>query len=455
MEFDGRRGACPCGSGRRRKDCCGGTDGAGTSIAASTRESSLTKLLSFAFQPVFDPDHSIAENIFWGPVLQAGAPEQVRWLIDSEDATIKYNAWFLFDWDIDGEGTVARLFLDGDGAGVAPLERQFLERMAAAHLRLYEVEAVSRGEGVQLLDLWTGGRLFVIERAASLQMVTWDLLGARVAPDGCGGYVFEGGLYPFPADVRAPVLSRFRRLYRRHLKKFPDDDSAAFFRKHGMVFNHLWMALVAFPSPPALETADGDPLMFCRSVFDSAHLPELRAEILARPDIVRGADGRVAVTERTPDEVRELGRLDFEGQRIVLETSSQEQAARGRAWLEALAGARIRYRATAIETVEQTIMELRRPKAAVAPPPHAEDGAVRELYDRHYRTWLDRPEPELGNRTPRAAAQTKLWRARLLERLKALENSVERSALNGRSPYDFGWIWKELGLERPGSQPGL
>jgi hypothetical protein len=458
MDFDGRFGACPCGSGRRHQDCCGSPERArgGAPTPASTRESSLTKLLSFAFQPLFDGDHSAAENIFWGPLLRAGAPDQVQWLIESEDATIKYNAWFLFDWDVDGDGTVAQLFLDGEEAGVTREERKFLERLAAAHLRLYEVEAVRRGEGVQLLDLWTGGRFFVIERTASLQMASWDLLGARVAPDGGGGYVFEGGLYLFPADVRPPVLSRFRRLHRRHLRKFPGDDSAAFFRKHGVVFNHLWMELVAFPDPPSLETAEGDPLMFCRSVFDTVHVDALRSEIAARPDVLPAADGRLCVTERTGEAVRELGRLDFEGQRLVFESTSQERAARGRAWLEALAGERVRYRATAIETVEQTMMELRRrPKGAAEQAPQVETGAVRELYDRQYRTWLDRPDPGLGNRTPRAAARTKLWRAHVVERLKTLENGVERSALDGRPPYDLQWIWKELGLERPGPRPGL
>ena len=62
-----------------------------------------------------------------------------------------------------------------------------------------------------------------------------------------------------------------------------------------------------------------------------------------------------------------------------------------------------------------------------------------------------RPAPSLGNRTPRRAAQTKLWRPRLVELLKRLENGAERASLHGRPPYDFHWIWRELGIERPGS----
>jgi hypothetical protein len=84
------------------------------------------------------------------------------------------------------------------------------------------------------------------------------------------------------------------------------------------------------------------------------------------------------------------------------------------------------------------------------PPQPVDTEAVQELFDRHYSHWLDRPEPALGDRTPRAAAQLKLWRPRLLELLKQLENGAERAALQGRPPYDFRWIWNELGLVRPG-----
>jgi hypothetical protein len=46
---------------------------------------------------------------------------------------------------------------------------------------------VERGLGVHLIDLWTSERSFVIEREATDRIVTWDLLGARVSPDGIGG----------------------------------------------------------------------------------------------------------------------------------------------------------------------------------------------------------------------------------------------------------------------------
>jgi hypothetical protein len=34
--------------------------------------------------------------------------------------------------------------------------------------------------------------------------------------------------------------------------------------------------------------------------------------------------------------------------------------------------------------------------------------------------------------------------------LKAMENMAERQRRDGRTAYDFGWMWAALGLERPG-----
>lgn len=453
MSSSGRNQPCPCGSGRRFVDCCGLP--AHPTAGVSTRDSALSKLLAFAFQPAFDSDHSIAEVLFWGNLIREGATPELRWLLDSEEATVKYNSWFLFDWQVDGTGTVADLFLEEEQAQLSHDERLFIRRVADAHLRLYEVESIERGLGVHLLDLWTGDRLFVIERDASERMLAWDLLGARVAPDGIGGDVFEGGLYHYPADLKASILGHFRRKQRRHHREFPFDTLDDFFRTHGLVFHHLWLNLVTFPDPPQLRTAEGDSLVFCRSVFETDQADAVRGELAARPDLRAMPDGRFSWREPAGDTERELGSLVVEGERVVLETTSQERAARGRDWLETLFGSRVRYRATALETLEQTMSELRtrgaRSSRPIAEdPPDAGNGAVRELFDRHYRSWVDRPAQALGNRTPRAAAASRLWRPKVVDALKQLENAGQRAERSGRPAYDFGWIWRELGVSRPG-----
>ena len=453
MSSSGRDQPCPCGSGRRFSECCGLS--ALAPVGEATRDSALTKLLAFAFHPAFDSDHSIAEVLFWGKVIREGPGPELRWLLESEDATIKYNSWFLFDWEVDSSGTIAELFLQEEEARLSHAERQFVRRLAAAHLRLYEVEAIEPGVGVHLLDLWTGERRFVIERAATRQMATWDVLGARVAPDGIGGSVFEGGLYIYPAELKDAIVRHFRGLHRRHHRKSPFDTLDVFFRKHGAVFHHLWLNLVAFPDPPQLLTTDGDPLVFARSIFETDEPDAVRAALADRPEIHEARDGSLSWRETVEGHEHEVGSWLLEGNRLVLETTSQERAQRGRAWLESLCGPRVRYRATSLESLEQTMNDLRsqspQPRDRPVELEATEDsGAVREMFDHHYRIWLDRPAPELGNRTPRLAAANRTWRPKVEKLLKQLENSAARTSIDRRPAYDFGWIWDELGLSRPG-----
>jgi hypothetical protein len=439
------------------KDCCSRRVAAfrAPSVESAMRESALAKLLAFAFQPAFDGDHSVAEIVFWGDRLRAAAPDAVQRLLASDDTNVKYNSWFLFDWEVNGTGTVAELFLEEAASGLLPAERQYLDTLSRVHLRLYEVERVDRGRSVGLVDLWTGERRLVTDRSAPDPVVMWDVLGARVAPDGAGGHRFEGGLYRYPAEVKAQLLARFRQASRRHQRRDPGSDAAAFFRRHGALFHQLWLDLVAFPGPLELLTSDGDPMVFCRVVFDTARAQDVRRAIGGHPDVRPLAPHRFVLHAPAPDGSRELGRWEVDGTRVVFETTSQARATRGRAWLESLAGGLVQYRATAFETLDQAMDGLRRPAddGPGARPPARDARAVTALFDRHYRTWLDRPLSELGHRTPRAAARTRTWRPRLITLLKRLENGAAHAALAGRAPYDFRWIWSELGLERPDQRP--
>ena len=415
--------------------------------STNVRESALSKLLAFAFQPAFDNDHTAAEMVFWGDALTTVPPHELQRVMASEDAAIKYNAWFLFDWELEGGGTPAEVFLR-NAESVTPAERDYITRVGQAPLRLYEVEDVHPGRGLILVDLWSGERAAVVERTASTQIVRWDLLAARVAADGRGGHMLEGGVYLYPFGERDAILRHLRRVYRRYARRSPAGGDMGFFRACGTLFHHFWLQLVAFPQPPQVSTPDGEPLMFCRVIFDAPQVAQVQALLSEQADIQAGPGGDFSWTAVSHEGVREVGRWYVEGHRLVFETTSQGRAARARAWLEALAGPLVTYRATGLETLEQALDAIRRSGAGQRPD-WGDPGAVREVFDRHYREWLDRPNREFGDRTPRAAARLARLRARLTRRLKQLENDSARAALGGQPPYDFGWLWKELRLDRP------
>lgn len=55
----------------------------------------------------------------------------------------------------------------------------------------------------------------------------------------------------------------------------------------------------------------------------------------------------------------------------------------------------------------------------------------------------------LRNKTPRRTARTQAGREQVVALLKDMENRELRAARRqGSLPYDFFWMWQELGLER-------
>jgi hypothetical protein len=128
--------------------------------------------------------------------------------------------------------------------------------------------------------------------------------------------------------------------------------------------------------------------------------------------------------------------------RVLLEIMSRHRAERGRELLEAVAGPAVAYRATSHESVQRALE--RRPARRARPedevPPEAAAEIVPVFYERHYRGWLDEPLPALAGRTPRETAGLK----------SACPKVIALERLEGRPAYDFGWMWGELGLERPG-----
>ncbi len=110
-------------------------------------------------------------------------------------------------------------------------ERNFLEGLRGSHLRLYEILEVRIDQGFELRDLWDDRRLYVRERAATRQIVVWDLVVARIGPGGDGETVFETLPYLFPVADKDDLLKGFRKAHQIFTQEFPDKSISDFFRK--------------------------------------------------------------------------------------------------------------------------------------------------------------------------------------------------------------------------------
>lgn len=454
----GRNDPCPCGSGKKYKKCClpaegpaeGGRfvdDTGEESGEARTRDAAIGALARFGGRPEFDEARAEAKRVFSGG---RGFDPRVAELVD--DVEVKFAFFFLLDFPIPGRGTIAQDLLARQGNTLPVRQERTLRRLSSARLRLYEVEDVRVDEGLRLRDLRTGEELQVSERSATRQIQRWDVLAARVAPDGEGALRLEGGIYLLPVASKAALLEVVEVEERRLRTRDPGLDDDTLWRRCAPLVHHYWLDHVVERPKPKMVTAEGDPMAFGKIAFDVLDEAAVRSALERHPDLDSDEDGSYTWTEETPEFRRSLGRVEFRSDgRLVLEVTSRRRGERGRALLEEAAGGALRHRSTRFESVEKALEKHRSAPAKPAEeiPPDVAAEVIRQYKDRHYKTWPDTPLPALDGRTPRESAGLPALRPRLVDLLKDMENMEARGARPANPAYNFGWIWTELGLERP------
>jgi hypothetical protein len=410
----------------------------------------LAKLVRFAARAEFDAEQKAALEHFWRDLLTGEPDDRLDQVIRSEPVNIAYNSWFAYDFELQDGRTVFDLFLEREAKNFSAGERAFLEGMRGSHLRLYEILEVKIDRGFELRDLWDDRRLFVRERAATRQLVAWDVIGGRIGKAGDGETVFETLTYFFPAAMKNDLVKSLRKAHKIFLSDFPQQGIAAFFKAMAPVIHYAWVDRVAMPPRPKMVTGDGEPMIFAKVVFDLLDRDAAVHSLTERDDIVAQGDGSYVWLEPAGAAQRSLGAIVFEEKRIVFETMSRRRAEKARDELSALCGGAVRFRAISYEDIEQALKHAppRAKKNAPEIPSEEQQRLLGEFYEQHYGKWIDEPVPALGNRTPRHAAKLKTVRPKLIALLKDFESHSERLRRSGEIAYDFSWMWAELGLIR-------
>jgi hypothetical protein len=404
----------------------------------------------FAARSEFAAKHRAGLELFWGEWLSKEPDEELKRVMDSEQANLAYHSWFVFDFDL-GEGrTVLDLFLEREEKRLSSAERNFLDSVRGSHLRLYEILEVKADQGFDLRDLWDDRRLWVRERLATRELAIWDVIAARLGRGAGGEAVFETIPHVYPATAKDDLLKGLQKAHRIFTREFQQRSIGDFFRSMAPVFHQLWLQRVVLRPAPKIITGDGEPFIFAKVIFDLLDRPALTAALTGHPDLVDHGDGSYAWLEDAGALQRSLGTIVVEDRRVVFETTSQRRAERGKEFLQRLRGDAVSFRVIAYEDVGQALKRApERPKDKMPETrPEVQAEVLGRFYEEHYRKWLDEPVPALGDRTPRHAAKLKTVRPKLVTLLKDFESRAERQRRAGEPAYDFGWMWKELGLTR-------
>lgn len=317
-----------------------------------------------------------------------------------------------------------------------------LERRANAVPTLARIEAIVKGVSLDIVDIFTGRRWTIHDRAMSKSAEIDVVLGLRVYPVGEFHFVTLAApaLSPLVADKAISILEKARF------------DPAKDPRTATRLLGQLW-ALQARPSRglPRLVTREGDHLCFQKASFRTLDPEQAVRALDARQDLERDEDAWTCYQEEDAGQsIRSLcGRLTIEEDEILVETLSRAQLDRIRSWLEEVPGI------THLRTVETDPRpldpNLKRPSPSDDGslelsefPPAARDQIREHLRQLNLR-WLDEQIPALDGKTPREAASSEAGRARIAAMIRSMPRP---RGLGGDFDVPREEMLRELGIDQ-------
>lgn len=451
MAKTARNAACPCGSGRKHKQCCLLEE---ERLAKQARDDSrVGRSISDWSVEQFGGELAVAFEEFH--------PESRR--IQERDFALLLT-WFNSDRELPGGGTPVERYLAR--ADLDPSEREVAERVAAARLGLYRVRAVVPGHSLELENVLTGGSILAASPTVSQQVVRWDVVLCRVMPGDPA--TLWGPVLVYAPDEEAELLAELERLAAAY--GLPGDPAGL-----SQVCQLASRELLRFVPPsrltePSYFTAEGDPVVAARARWSLVDPDDAFRVLDTPPELLwvgESEDGTGECFQLTGDRAELLARRPpLPPNALFFESSYEGFPDRIGVGAFVLAGCELRFDAIseprlehAIELVSDRLagnaellkrevapLDLDRTEHAEALAPAEADGLASEYLEQYLRRWLDEPLERLEGATPRAAASVPKRRADLELLLRAIENRAERARRAGAAWPDVGWLWDELHL---------
>ncbi len=483
----GRNDPCPCGSGKKYKQCC--------LAAADARAHSPEQLAWRRVRSELDglPGRMLRfVDEHYGPEAVDEAWHEFNLWDDQELAFDPdtphipvFMPWMLHRWSPDPDETEVanaalhrisptRAYLERHAGKLSAVVREYLASCLAQPFSFFEVLRCEQGQGFTLGDLLTGQSHEVLERGASQSVQVHDVLFGQLVT--AQGLTLLEATSPIalPPDDKLAIIELRKGM----------QEAAIAAGAQGQLGGELWdielrslyLELTAqhlSPSLPLLRNADGEDIEFHKLVFQIDAAGQV-FELLGQADFracgmrplpesaEHTADGQLRQAQvdwlktDNPDAEEPctlLGTLRIQDNRLTAEVNSRERADALKALLGGKLGAHARFRLDEVQTPEQAMAAQDR-TTAVEPIPQDEpelQAMLSEYLERHYRTWMDTALPALNGRTPREAVADPDGR----EQVRALLQRIERDGQRNQPAVDpsiMRMLREGLGLEEKSSR---
>jgi hypothetical protein len=472
----GRNDPCPCGSGRKYKQCC--------LVQENTSAADLTDQTWRRVREAID-GYAAAMLRFIGESYGRDAVRQA-WLefmigandefMEGDPNTELFYSWLFHKWtpgadkgnEIEETALYGvqptRAYLARRASRLNPLLQRYLEACLDAPFGFHEILDCRPGIGFATRDVFTGAELAVRERSASSTLENSDIIFGQIVPIQGIAMLEAVSPFSFPPIFKTHLIHVRQR---SDLREHPD-----------LALRGLYFALAEsylHPPPPEIRNTDGEVLEprtlyfdieSAQSAFDalaSLAIGTSRAELLEDAKFnVNGAviEALIPWVKRTDPkrsglETVLMGRIRIQDRKLTAEVNSAGRAKAFRTLLEKTPGLTARYRRTRKQSLEGVIPPMPVGSGVKLAPRNAEEtelmqqpevrAQVEQMQRRHYESWPEIPIPALNGRTPLEAVRDNDGR----EMVDALITQFERDASRMQvpvGPETFTALRRRLGL---------
>lgn len=460
----GRNDPCPCGSGKKYKNCCLRHED------VVNQETFFWHQLNRIAKEIPGKLLTFAEKQYGKDVLMQAWNE----FMDSQDEDFSPDSphmqvffpWFFFDWlpnlvesgvqheEIDLR-SIAQVYLDKHGRQQDPLLVRYLEQCCAAPFSFYDILSVHPGNGFVLRDILTEKEVDVTEHSGSLNAQAGHILFARVVKlDNLA--VLEGtSSFLFPPVEKRNILKLRQEIYDEFSEIEPDvlkDFDYEMLAIYHDIVNRLVNQVI-----PELQNTDGEPLIFHQLIYD-IESPQAAFDALKQLYVIENADELLLDAEfnaagelhsiefpwheKGNEKIKSwdntiLGYIKIKGHQLTAKVNSENRAQQLRQLIEKLLpGAR--YKTSVIESPQAMLAQTEKEGKTARTRQRQEEREeldnrpevqtqIAEILREHYRQWPEQKLPVLNGKTPLQAIKTKDGREMVGALLRDFELSNQRA----------------------------
>jgi len=239
----GRNDPCPCGSGKKYKNCCLNRDRARRirqSAWRSDEQDTLNKLLAFAQRPVMNPQYPVAFNLFWNGTYGVEGLQAL-----DRDEVSRFLDWYMYDYRLEGSAKrVIDAFAEEMASQLLAGEQERVRAWQNSHLSLYRITGPAAEGTLPVVDVLQGEQTVVFDSGLGRLSILRDVVVGRILRSSVPPH-FSWAAILLPAEQEAGLVSFVTLGYRQYRDVHTAASWSEFLSEFGYLFNHFLLKTAA------------------------------------------------------------------------------------------------------------------------------------------------------------------------------------------------------------------